>query len=70
MSNLAKVSDILLEIAEDIKDKKRNSLDTKEISNFCKVANTMALVEGTESRQMSVGDPTKGGGTKPARNRG
>jgi len=69
MSNLAKVSDFLLQIAEDIKKRNDNRLEAKEISNFCKVANTMAIVEGTESRQMSVGDPSKGGGMK-AKNSG
>ncbi len=70
MSNLAKVSDLLLQVAEDIVNKKEDRIDPKEISNLCKVSITLSSVESTESRQMSVGDPTKGGGTRESRKRG
>ena len=67
MSNLAKVSDLLLQVAEDIVNRKEDRIDPKEISNLCKVSITLSTIEGTESRQMSVGDPTKGSGTTSRR---
>lgn len=70
MSNLRKMSDHLLKIADDIVNKTEDRLESKEVSNLCKVAITMSNVEGTESRQMSVGDPTKGGGAKSTGSRG
>ena len=56
----------LMDIAKGIKDN-QEPLPDAAISNYCKVANTMTLVNDSKSRTLSVGDPTKGGGMRGTR---
>lgn len=61
MNNLEVLSDLLTEVARGIKERKKDRLNTKEISNLCKVATAAVTVEEAEYKKMTVGDPTKRG---------
>ena len=59
----------LMDIAKGVKDN-QDPLPDASISNYCKIANIMTLVNDSKSRTLSVGDPTKGGGMKSTGRRG